>query len=98
LFRAIRSASKGEATFGPTVAQTVARRLANTADDTLTEREIEVLTLASRGNSNKEIAGALHITNATVKSHFVHIFDKLGVNDRTAAVTTAIERKIIRLK
>ena len=64
---------------------------------TLTAREIEVLDLASRGNSNNEIAGKLFITEATVKSHFVHIFNKLGVADRTAAVTTALKRKIIRL-
>jgi DNA-binding NarL/FixJ family response regulator len=56
-----------------------------------------VLDLAAKGNSNREIADTLHITEATVKSHFVHIFTKLGVSDRTAAVTAALKRRIIRL-
>jgi DNA-binding NarL/FixJ family response regulator len=63
----------------------------------LSLREIEVLDLASRGNSNKEIADKLYITEATVKAHFVHIFNKLEVSDRTSAVTTALRMKIIRL-
>jgi DNA-binding NarL/FixJ family response regulator len=63
----------------------------------LSMREIEVLELASRGSSNKDIADKLHITEATVKSHFVHIFNKLGAADRTSAVTIALKQKIIRL-
>lgn len=60
-------------------------------------REIEVLTLVARGESNKEIARHLHISEATVKSHLIRIFGKLGVADRTAAVTVAIERGLLRL-
>jgi DNA-binding NarL/FixJ family response regulator len=97
LFRAVRSAAQGEVVLAPRVAERITRRLARTTMDSLSGREIEVLELAARGNSNKEIADKLHITEATVKSHFVHIFTKLGVADRTAAVTTALERKIIRL-
>ena len=97
LFRAVRSAAQGEVVLAPRVAERITRRLARTTMDSLSGREIEVLELAARGNSNKEIADKLHITEATVKSHFVHIFPKLGVADRTAAVTTALERKIIRL-
>ncbi|HEX2622284.1 MAG TPA: response regulator transcription factor [Phototrophicaceae bacterium] len=63
----------------------------------LSQREIEVLRLASDGSSNKEIARTLHISEATVKSHFIHIFTRLGVTDRTAAVTTALSRGIIQL-
>ncbi len=97
LFRAIRAAARGEITFAPRVAARLTRRLTVGAQ-TLSAREIEVLELAARGDSNKDIAAKLHITEATVKTHFVHIFEKLGVADRTAAVTGALERKIIRLE
>lgn len=56
-----------------------------------------MLTLVARGESNKEIARHLHISEATVKSHLIRIFGKLGVADRTAAVTVAIERGLLRL-
>jgi DNA-binding NarL/FixJ family response regulator len=56
-----------------------------------------VLLLASRGASNKEIARRLFISEATVKSHLIHIFDKLKVSDRTAAVRVALERGILQL-
>ncbi|MBI5943373.1 MAG: response regulator transcription factor [Chloroflexi bacterium] len=98
LFRAIRAAAKGEVTLAPSVAARLTRHLTNTSEKSLSAREIEALTLAARGDSNKAIAAKLHITEATVKSHFVHIFEKLGVADRTAAVTTALEKRIIRLE
>ena len=97
LFRAVRSAARGEATFAPSVAEKITRRLTKTPKNSLSMREIQVLELVSRGNSNKDIADKLYITEATVKSHFVHIFAKLGVADRTAAVTAALKMKIIRL-
>jgi DNA-binding NarL/FixJ family response regulator len=97
LFRAIRSAARGEVTLAPSVAEKIAHRLTKTPKRSLSLREIEVLELASRGNSNKDIADKLYITEATVKSHFVHIFAKLGVADRTAAVTAGLKMKIIRL-
>ena len=65
--------------------------------DALTPREIEVLTLVARGASNREVGERLFLSEATVKTHLVHAFAKLGVSDRTAAVTAAIERRIIRL-
>ena len=79
------------------MAEKITRRLINAPKNTLSMREIEVLELAANGNANKAIADKLHITEATVKSHFVHIFAKLGVSDRTAAVTSALKKKIIRL-
>ena len=97
LFDAIKSAARGEVTYAPRVVAKLTRRLTNTPKRTLSNREVEVLELASQGNSNKAIANKLHITEATVKSHFVHIFNKLEVDDRTAAVTVALKRKIIRL-
>jgi DNA-binding NarL/FixJ family response regulator len=56
-----------------------------------------VLELVARGSSNKVLAKDLHLSEATVKSHLIHIFDKLGVADRTA-VTVALERGILRLQ
>jgi DNA-binding NarL/FixJ family response regulator len=97
LFDAIQSAARGEVTYAPKVAAKITRHLTNTPKRTLSNREVEVMELASQGNSNKAIANKLHITEATVKSHFVHIFTKLGVDDRTEAVTVALKRKIIRL-
>ncbi|NDJ53016.1 MAG: response regulator transcription factor [Chloroflexi bacterium] len=98
LFRAIRSSVEDELTLDTRVAETIARRMADSSRKSLSKREIEILELASQGATNRSIADKLHITEATVKSHFVHIFNKLDVSDRTAAVTVALKQKIIRLK
>jgi ATP/maltotriose-dependent transcriptional regulator MalT len=63
----------------------------------LGDREIEVLALVARGISNKIIAKDLRISEATVKTHLLHIFAKLGVDDRTAAVAAAMEKGVLRL-
>ncbi len=97
LFEAIENAAQGKVSYAPSVVEKLANQLTSGPTRTLSRREIQVLELASQGNSNKAIATQLHITEATVKSHFVHIFDKLGVDDRTGAVTTALKQKIIRL-
>jgi len=97
LFRAIRAAARGEAVLAPKVAARLMGRMRAPAEEALTARELEVLSLVARGASNKEIARQLHISEATVKTHLLHIFDKLGVSDRTAAVTTALERGILQL-
>jgi DNA-binding NarL/FixJ family response regulator len=76
----------------------VAAQLANhTGDASLTAREIEVLTLAAAGNSNKLIAEQLAINDETAKGHMKNIFAKLGASDRTHAVTLALRRGIIQL-
>ena len=98
LFRAIRATTAGESVLAPTVTARLMTRMRAPAEENLSEREIEVLQLVARGNSNKEVGKALHISTATVKTHLIHIYNKLGVDDRTAAVTTAIEKKIIALK
>ncbi len=98
LFRAIRAAARGETVLAPTVAARLVGRMRAPAQEVLSAREIEVLSLVARGRSNKEIARQLHISEATVKSHLIHIFDKLGVADRTAAVTEALRRGILRLE
>ena len=61
----------------------------------LTGREIEVLRQLETGASNREIAKALFVTEATVKSHLVHLFDKLGVDSRSRAVAVARERGLL---
>jgi DNA-binding NarL/FixJ family response regulator len=63
----------------------------------LTQRELQVLELVARGATNREVAARLQVSEATVKTHLVHAFGKLGVSDRTAAVTAALERRLIRL-
>lgn len=97
LFRAIRAAAAGESVLAPTVAARLMTRMRAPAEESLSAREIEVLQLVARGKSNKDVGKTLHISTATVKTHLVHIYNKLGVDDRTAAVTTAIEKGIITL-
>ena len=63
----------------------------------LTERELEVLGLMARGLSNREIAGVIGRTEATVKVHLLHVLSKLDVDDRTSAVTVALKRGLIDL-
>ncbi len=97
LLHAIRAASRGESVLTPSVASRVMERMRAPSHTTLSDREIEVLTKVADGKSNKEIAQTLFISGATVKTHLIHIFSKLGVDDRTAAVTIALERGVLRL-
>jgi DNA-binding NarL/FixJ family response regulator len=66
--------------------------------DALSPREVDVLTWVAKGASNKEIAQHLYISEATVKSHLLHIFEKLGAGDRTQAVTLAVQKGLIQLE
>jgi DNA-binding NarL/FixJ family response regulator len=95
LFAGIRATNRGETVLAPAVAATLVRRTSS-ADSTITEREVEVLELLSRGLGNKELARELFISEATVKSHLSHIYGKLGVDTRAGAVAAAIDRRIIR--
>lgn len=97
LLRAIRTAASGESSLSPAVASRLIRRARSPADETLSARELEVLGLVARGKGNKEIAKELWISETTVKSHLMRAFEKLGVNDRTAAATEALKLGIIRL-
>ena len=97
LFSAVRAAARGESVLSPGVASRVLGRMRAPAEESLSAREIEVLEAVARGLSNRAVARSLHISEATVKTHLLHIFGKLGVDDRTAAVTVALERGIIRL-
>ncbi len=91
LVSAIRAAARGETVLGPTVAGRLVSHLRRPAADSLSGRETEVLTLVARGKTNAEIGRALYISEATVKTHLLRAFGKLGVSGRTAAVTRAIE-------
>ncbi|MCQ4210089.1 response regulator [Streptomyces longispororuber] len=98
LFTAVRAAAQGRTVLSPAVASrlvTAVRTPAPAADETLSSREREVLVLVARGTSNKEIARELFISEATVKTHLTHIYGKLGVKDRAAAVAAGYDRKIL---
>ena len=95
LFAAIRSTARGETVLAPSVAATLVRRTTPGAN-VITEREVQVLELLSRGLGNKEIARELFVSEATVKSHLSHVYTKLGVDTRAGAVAAAIDRRIIR--
>jgi DNA-binding NarL/FixJ family response regulator len=91
LFRALRAVVRGQRYLAPPVTQVLMNRWQLPAKLALTSREIDVLALAARGDGNKQIAAALGIAEPTVKAHLVHIFDKLGVDSRTAAARVARE-------
>jgi DNA-binding NarL/FixJ family response regulator len=102
LFKAIRAVYRGESLIQPVVASKVLSRFAELsrqtqAPEVLTDREVQVLILIAKGSANKEIAEELHISNSTVKTHIASIFQKLGTNDRTEAVTMALRKGIIKL-
>jgi two-component system, NarL family, response regulator len=94
LIRAIRKAAVGQRHIPPEVAVRLADRVARSE---LSMRELEVLRLLVGGRRNREIAGALDITEGTVKLHVSSILGKLGVSDRTEAVTVALQRGIVQL-
>jgi DNA-binding NarL/FixJ family response regulator len=97
LCAAVRTVAQGGSALSPAVAAKVLHRMRGESGAVLSSREIDVLTAVARGHSNKQVARQLHLSEATVKTHLLHIYAKLGVADRTAAVTTALERGIIRL-
>lgn len=97
LFRAVKAADRGEPLLAPRVADKLMRRMREPERDKISAREVEILQLVARGKSNKDVAKSLHISEATVKTHLIHTFSKLGVDDRTAAVTAALEQGILSL-
>ncbi|WP_320783635.1 response regulator transcription factor [Streptomyces sp. CRN 30] len=100
LFAAVRAAAEGRTVLSPAVVSRLvsavrAPRSTGPGNENLSGREREVLALVARGASNREIARELFISEATVKTHLTHLYGKLGVNDRAAAVATAYERGIL---
>jgi DNA-binding NarL/FixJ family response regulator len=95
LFRAVTAAHRGESVLSPAVAGRLMGNLRSPVKEPLSAREIEVLTLIARGNSNREAASLLFISEATVKTHLLHAYAKLGVRDRAAAVAAAFEQGLM---
>ncbi|WP_213455998.1 response regulator [Rhizomonospora bruguierae] len=94
LFQAVRAAANGETTLSPAVATRLlghVRRPSGRTAEPLSPRELEVLRLVARGATNREAARRLFISEASVKTHLLHVYAKLGVNDRAAAVATGYE-------
>lgn len=94
LLEAIRSVHHGGKHLDASVATAIALHV---LDEDLTEREVSVLTLAAWGNSNKQIAARLELSEETIKGHMKALFAKLGASDRTHAVTIAAKRGLIEL-
>ncbi|ROP65579.1 response regulator transcription factor [Curtobacterium sp. ZW137] len=93
----VRATARGETALAPSAAAALVRRAAGTLPigPSLTPRELDVLRLVAQGNSNPAIGRALFLSETTVKTHLGHVFEKLGVNDRTRAVTRAMELHIL---
>ncbi len=95
LRRAVRAAAAGESVLSPPVASQLLGQVRQPAGGALSDREFEILLTVAKGATNKAIAAELFISEATVKTHLLHIYEKLGVNDRAAAVAAAYERGLI---
>ncbi len=96
LLEGIRAAARGETVLAPSVAGHLVRRARQPDQPVPTRREIEVLDGVARGLTNAEIGRELFIGESTVKTHLLRLFAKLGVDDRTRAVTVALDRGLIR--
>ena len=97
LYRAVLAVANGETVFAAPVANRVLRAMrGGPANDALTARELEIVESLAKGFSNKEVARALFVSEATIKTHLVHIYAKLGVENRAAAVSVSIERRLLR--
>lgn len=94
LMRAVEAAARGEAVLSPTVAARLMGRLRE-PESPLTARELDVLRLIASGATNREAAARLFISEATVKTHVLHIYTKLDVNDRAAAVAVGFQRGLL---
>jgi DNA-binding NarL/FixJ family response regulator len=95
LLRAVRAAARGEAVLAPAVTARLMSRVRTPGAGPLSHRELEVLELIAAGTTNREAAARLFITEATVKTHLLNIYAKLGVGDRAAAVAEAFNRGLL---
>jgi DNA-binding NarL/FixJ family response regulator len=95
LLRGVRAAARGEAVLSPSVATRLLGQVRSPAQEPLSQRELDVLGLIADGASNRDAATRLYISEATVKTHVLHIFAKLGVNDRAAAVAIGFQRGLL---
>jgi DNA-binding NarL/FixJ family response regulator len=95
LLRAVRAAAEGQGVLSPSVATRLMTRVRTPAPELLSQRELEVLELVAAGTTNRDAAVRLFISEATVKTHLLHIYAKLGVTDRAAAVAEAYNRGLL---
>jgi DNA-binding NarL/FixJ family response regulator len=95
LVRAVRAASRGESALSPAIAGRVLAHVRGPVREGLTQRELEVLRLVANGVPTREAAARLFVSEATVKTHLLHIYNKLGVRDRAAAVGEAYRRRLL---
>lgn len=95
LLRAVRAAHRGESVLAPSVAGQLMGHVRRPGGPGLSKRELEVLRHVAEGASNREVARRLFISEASIKTHLLHIYDKLGVRDRAAAVGEAYRRGVL---
>ncbi|HLF43722.1 MAG TPA: response regulator transcription factor [Acidimicrobiia bacterium] len=95
LLRAVIAAARGDAVLSPSIGTRLLSQVRGPGKEAVSQRELEVLRLVAAGSTNKEIAGRLFISEATVKTHLLHIYTKLGVNDRAGAVGAAFETGLL---
>jgi DNA-binding NarL/FixJ family response regulator len=95
LLRAVRAAAHGQAVLSPSVATRLMSRVREPEAKLLSRRELEILELVAGGNTNRDAAAKLLISEATVKTHLLNIYAKLGVSDRAAAVAEAFNRGLL---
>ncbi len=95
LLRAVRAAAQGDAVLSPSVAARLMNRFRAPGAGPLSQRELEVLEMVAAGTTNREAAARLFISEATVKTHLLNIYAKLGVSDRAAAVAEAFNRGLL---
>jgi DNA-binding NarL/FixJ family response regulator len=95
LLRAVQAAAAGQSVLSPAVATRLVTRVRTPEEDPLSHRELEVLELVAAGTTNREAAAKLFISEATVKTHLLNIYTKLGVSDRAAAVAEAFNRGLL---
>ena len=96
LLRAVQAAAAGQSVLSPAVATRLVTRVRTPDEDPLSQRELEVLELVAAGTTNRESAAKLFISEATVKTHLLNIYNKLGVSDRAAAVAEAFNRGLLK--
>jgi DNA-binding NarL/FixJ family response regulator len=95
LLRAVRAAADGQGVLAPSVATRLMSRVRTPEPELLSQREFEVLELVAAGTTNREAAARLFVSEATIKTHLLHIYAKLGVGDRAAAVAEAFNRGLL---